>query len=84
MSQDLLGGQPLISLRASLETLPPNVPRPHEATLRHWAKEGVDIGGRRVRLAAMRRGRRWFTTAAALLTFLRDVNATTAGGNHAA
>jgi hypothetical protein len=64
----------LVPLREALNALPLHIPRPHEATVRHWAEEGVVVGGRRVRLAALRRGCRWFSTAESILAFFEQLN----------
>ncbi len=45
--------------------------RPYRGTLLRWILKGVLLDGKRVRLAAVRRGGRWFVTDEALDDFQR-------------
>lgn len=62
--------EPLVPLLAVPELLPRNMPAPAPTTVLRWVVTG--IGG--TKLAAVKRGGRWFTTRAALREFMAALN----------
>jgi hypothetical protein len=74
MASTLPANEPRIGIRELIDSWPDDTPAPDHTTVRDWMLHGVRVGGRRVRLAATRRGVRWFTTEGALRRFLDEVN----------
>jgi hypothetical protein len=62
--------EPLVLLSRAAQFMPPGMPPPDAATVYRWAHRGA----RGVRLAAVRRGGRWFTSARAVREFLAETS----------
>ena len=61
--------EPLITFAQACRLLPK---KPAPSTLWRWRKKGVRVNGRTIKLACIRSGGKWLTTATAFAEFLRQ------------